>query len=325
MFLALIVAAASGGYVARRRGWGSPDWARPLMSWAIIGCDAPIALLAIWHLEIDADIWKVPVSGLLVGITVTLLGLTVARSRRLAPTEAGVFGLQAGMGNVGYTLGGLLCFGLWGMQGLAVEQMFCMMWPFFAFLYCFPVGRHYGDRAAGVNEKIPLTAYALRALGRSLADLRSLPLYCATAGLVLNLSTIVPPASIKSSHVIDVLMIVGICMQFGGIGMTLRASRIRTYWRFAAASGLMKFIVSPALMLGVAWAMGLRDMPLAVCVLLAAMPTAVYSVLIANVFGLNRDLANTTFILTHIVCLSVIAALMAVSHATGWTVTLPGQ
>ena len=53
--------------------------------------------------------------------------------------------------------------------------------------------------------------------------------------------------------------------------------------------------------------------------LLAAMPTAVYSVLIANVFKLNRDLADTTFILTHIVCLGLIVLALVAWWATGWS------
>jgi hypothetical protein len=318
VFFGLIAGSTLLGYAMRRKGWGRPEWSRPIMSWAIIGCDAPIALLSLWHLKILPGIWKVPVAGILVGVAVCLLGLLLARQRRMAPAEAAVFGIQGGMGNVGYTLGGFLCLGLWGMQGLAIEQMFCMMWPFFAFLICFPIGRHYGQIAAGVCENIPPATYALRTLGRSLGDLRSLPLYGAMAGLALNLSGLVPWPLIRDSHIIDILMFVGIFAQFGGIGMTLHAGRMPLYWRKSAGSGLLKFFVSPALMAAVAWAMGLAGTPLYVCLLLSAMPTAVYSVLMANLFGLNRDLANTTFILTHIVCLAMIVLAVVIHNATGW-------
>ena len=40
--------------------------------------------------------------------------------------------------------------------------------------------------------------------------------------------------------------------------------------------------------------------------MLSVMPTALYSVLIANLFRLNTDLANTTFLLTTLFCLAVI-------------------
>jgi predicted permease len=307
------------GYLARRKGWGRPEWSRPIMSGALIGCDAPIAFFSLWHLEINPEIWKVPVAGILVGVAVCLLGLAIARQRRIGPAEAALFGLQGGMGNVGYTLGGFLCFALWGWQGLAIEQMFCMMWPFFTFLICFPIGRHYGQVAAGVCENIPPATYALRTLGRSLGDLRSLPLYGATAGLALNLYGFIPWPLIKDSHIIDILIFIGIFAQFGSIGITLRASRVPLYWRKSVGSGLLKFFVSPALMLAVTLAMGLTGTPLYVCLLLSAMPTALYSVLMANLFGLNRDLANTTFILTHIVCLAMIVLALAVHSATGWS------
>ena len=67
-------------------------------------------------------------------------------------------------------------------------------------------------------------------------------------------------------------------------------------------------------MLGAALALGLSGMQLEVCVLLAAMPTAVYSILMANLFGLNRDLANTTFILTHAIAFAALVPGMAVWH-----------
>ena len=212
------------------------------------------------------------------------------------------------MGNVGYTLGGALCFALWGIQGLALEQMFCMMWPFFAFLFCFPIARHYGEQAAGspLGPRPPAWRYAAGILARSLTDLRSLPLYMVTLGLVLNVRGVAPPEAIRRWRVIDGLMVLGIFLQFGSVGLTVRVRRLAPFWKLALGTSALKFLVSPALMLGAALALGLSGVPLYVCVLLAAMPTALYSVLMANIFGLNKDLANATFILTHVAALVVI-------------------
>jgi predicted permease len=306
-FLGCILAAVGAGYLGRRAGWLNPAWARRTMSAAIIGCDAPIALVAIWFLQMDAAVWKVPVVGAGVGIVVCLLGLALARLRRMPPADAAVFGLQGGMGNVGYTLGGAVCFLLWGIQGLALEQIFCMMWPFFAFLFCFPIARHYGEIAGGAAcRTVTPLAYAARTLWQSLTDLRSLPLYAATAGVGLNLWGPAAPQQAKDWHLIDILMVLGIFIQFGSVGMTVRARQIPVHWKPALASCGLKFILSPALMLGAALLLGITGTPLYVCLLLAAMPTALYSVLMANLFSLNRDLANTTFIVTHAICLAVL-------------------
>ena len=309
LFTACIFAAVAGGYILRRLGVVKPEWAGRIMSGTIIGCDAPIACLAIWFLQIHRDVWMVPAAGLIVGVATCLAGLAVARWRKMQPADAAVFGLQAGMGNAGYTLGGVLAFVLWGIQGLAIEQMFCMMWPFFSFLFCFPIARYYAERASGVHEGGGLVAYAASALWRSLRDIRSLPLYTATLGLVLNLAGAPPPEPAREGHILDALMILGIFLQFGSVGMTVRAGRMVPYWKKALGSAAIKFCVSPLLMLGVTLAMGMAGAtdlrPMYVCVLLSAMPTALYSVLMANLFGLNRDLANTTFILTHAICFAV--------------------
>jgi len=314
VFLACIVAASVGGYVLKRLGWAKREWAPRLMSAAIIGVDSPIALLAVWHLAIQADVWKVPVAGAIVAVATSLAGLEIGRRLRLPPQDRAVFGLQGGMGNVGYTLGGALCFALWGIQGLALEQMFCMMWPFYAFLFCFPIARHYGERAAGapLEPRPSALRYAAGVLLRSLTDLRSLPLYMVTLGLVLNVRGVAPPETIRRWHVIDGLMVLGIFLQFGGVGLTVEARRLPAFWKPALGTAALKFILSPALMLGAALLLGLSGMPLHVCVLLAAMPTALYSVLMANLFGLNKDLANATFILTHAICLGLVLAAIIV-------------
>ncbi len=318
LFVACMVLAAGLGYGLRRAGLARRGWAKPVMSAAIIACDAPIAGLALWHLAIDADTWKIPVVGGAAAIAVSLLGLALAARLRLPRADQAVFGLQGGMGNVGYSLGGVLCLSLWGLQGLALEQMFCMMWPFYAFLFCFPLARHYGERAAletGAAEPAPhpprRSRYVLGILGRSLTDLRSLPLYLATAGLALNLAGVVPPAAIQRSHVIEVLIFTGIVLQFGGVGLTVRVGQMLRYAKLALGTAGIKFLVHPLVMLGAAWAAGLEGVPLAVCLLLAAMPSALYSVLMANLFGLNRDLANTTFVLTHAICLAAVVPILA--------------
>jgi len=319
VFLACIVAASVGGYALRRLGWAKREWAPRLMSAAIIGVDSPIALLAIWHLAIQADVWKVPVAGAIVAVATSLAGLEIGRRLRLPHQDRAVFGLQGGMGNVGYTLGGALCFALWGIQGLALEQMFCLMWPFYAFLFCFPIARHYGERAAGAAREPQPSAlrYAADVLLRSLTDLRSLPLYMVTLGLVLNVRGVAPPEAILRWRIIDGLMVLGIFLQFGGVGLTVEARRLPAFWKPALGTAALKFLLSPALMLGAVLLLGLSGMPLYVCLLLAAMPTALYSVLMANIFGLNKDLANATFILTHLVCLGLVLAAIIVWGAGG--------
>jgi len=319
VFLACIVAASVGGYVLKRLGWAKAEWAPSLMSAAIIGVDAPIALLSVWHLTVVAGVWKVPLAGGVVAVAASLAGLEIGRRLRLPPQDRAVFGLQGGMGNVGYTLGGALCFALWGIQGLALEQMFCVMWAFYAFLFCFPIARHYGEQAAGapLGPRPPAWRYAAGILLRSLTDLRSLPLYMVTLGLVLNVRGVAPPEAIRRWGVIDGLMVLGIFLQFGGVGLTVEARRLPAFWKPALGTAALKFLLSPALMLGAALLLGLSGVPLYVCVLLAAMPTALYSVLMANIFGLNKDLANTTFILTHAICLGLVLAAMVVWGASG--------
>ena len=116
------------------------------------------------------------------------------------------------------------------------------------------------------------------------------------------------------------LMVTGIVVQFGSVGMTLQARQLAASWRRALGSAAVKLVLSPVLMLGATLALGLAGEPLQVCLLLAAMPTALYSVLMAHLFGLNRDLANTTFVLTHALCLAAVAVTVLI-----WTLGGPAR
>ncbi len=321
VYMACIVAAIAGGYALSRLGWVRRDWAKPIMSFAIIACDAPIAWLSLWHLRIDPSVWKVPVAGGIAAMAVSLIGLGLGKRLGLGRADQALFGLQGGMGNVGYTLGGSICFALFGLQGLALEQMFCLMWPFYAFLFCFPLARHCGHQAAveaGRAEPVERPPGWWRTAGgvawRSLTDLRSLPLYLAVLGLGLNLGGRAPWPAIRRWHVIDTLMILGIFLQFGGVGMTVRVRKLWAHARLALATAGMKLVVHPLLMAATAAALGLSGLGLDVVLVLALMPTALYSVLMANLFGLNRDLANATFLLTHALVLAIVVPALAVVY-----------
>jgi predicted permease len=319
LFLGCIVCAMAGGYLARRTGLVKIEAASGIMTAAIIGVDAPVALFALWFLQIHPGVWKVPVAGFVVAVLVVLVGLEIARRRGMAVRDRLVFALQSGMGNVGYTMGGAIAFAVWGLQGLAVEQMFCMMWPFFSFLFCWPLAHHYADPVEATDQgpRHADIAYALRILGKSLADLRSLPIYLATLGLILNLAGATPPRRVADWHVLDALMVIGIFMQFGSVGLTVRVSRLAAWWKPAVGSAALKFLLSPVLMLAAVLALGMTGEPLKVCLMLSFMPTALYSVLIANLFRLNTDLANTTFLFTTVFCLAVIVPAIALLSRAG--------
>jgi predicted ABC-type transport system involved in lysophospholipase L1 biosynthesis ATPase subunit len=62
VFLACIVVAMAGGYLARRSGLLRIEWAGSIMSAAIVLVDAPVALFALWLLHIDRGITLVVIT-----------------------------------------------------------------------------------------------------------------------------------------------------------------------------------------------------------------------------------------------------------------------
>ncbi len=101
------------------------------------------------------------------------------------------------------------------------------------------------------------------------------------------------------------------------IGLTLHLSRLKHYVAECASLSAIKFIVSPIAAIGLialVQAAGLHLDHLRINVMLveSAMPTAVFAVVAANLYGLNARLASLLFVVNTVVFLAVVLpAIMA--------------
>ena len=84
------------------------------------------------------------------------------------------------------------------------------------------------------------------------------------------------------------------------IGVTLAAYDLRGRWRGALGIGAVKLLVLPAAVLVVArWGFGLQGVPLAVVVMLAAMPTGSNALIFAQRYGaLQAEVTAATVLST---------------------------
>ena len=82
------------------------------------------------------------------------------------------------------------------------------------------------------------------------------------------------------------------------IGVTIRLSAIRKHVSEYFSVSLQKFLILPLLGLGLSYLFGLGDLSRKVVFILATMPAAINSIVIVNVFNLDRDLTNSLFLVT---------------------------
>jgi len=148
---------------------------------------------------------------------------------------------------------------------------------------CFPllmtvgvlVARHYGTDRTPENPVVTLVKVP--------------PLWAAAGAVALNLSGVVPPAALGDlladvSDSVPALMLLA-------LGMGLTWGRFR--WGLLPAVGLvavLQLAVQPALVAGLAGAVGLAGAPLQAVVLEAAMPTMILGVVLCDRYGLDTAL-----------------------------------
>jgi predicted permease len=136
------------------------------------------------------------------------------------------------------------------------------------------------------------------------------------AGLVFNLAGLTLPALVD-----DVLQLLGqavvpLCLVL--IGLSLAAYGVRGVVHGAAAMSLLKLLLAPALVLGVAhWGLGLTGLPLAVVVMAAALPVGSNSLIFAQRYGTLEAEATAAIVFSTVAFVVTAPLWLAILHTIG--------
>ena len=289
------------GYLARKLKLVSPSIGPIIMNWLIIGPATAISFLATWVVEIVPDLKWLPVVGFLISMIMLPPSIFLGKILRLKKRGLGSFVLTSAMSNMGYTGGGMVLFFLLGEQAYARSLVYLIYWNLFVFLVCFPLANHYSSGMYGGGIKGYL---------RSIIDIRCLPLVGLFTGLALNMAGSVRPETFNV--VIKILVSSASFVSFFSIGVTLFFSTFGRYIKIVPVSMLAKFILSPLIGLGLLYLLGITGLSAKVVMVLVSCPVAVYSLMIANIFDLEKDLANCMFVVSTVIFFLGIVPVLAV-------------
>jgi len=297
----LLFYGALGAGVVLRSGRG---WSPRIMRWTIILLEPWLFLYSLWVMDLSRVSHYAPIPIIAVALILLPLLLTRPLARRLLPqrTSQGSFVLAASFSNIGTTGGAFLCYLLFGQPGLSLSYLFLLPYPFLIFTLGFSLAKHYSCD----DCHLTLRDYVQATLRDPVS---ALPLFAMAAGLALNYYGIRPP--VGSASVVDVLIRADLVIMCLAIGMTLNPPALRRDWAPIAANAAVKFLALPALTTVAAWIIygSLAPVPAKVLVIQSAMPSAIYSVITANLFNLDRELANTLWITTTLLLAPIALAL----------------
>lgn len=128
---------------------------------------------------------------------------------------------------------------------------------------------------------------------------------------VVPLASVSHPAWIDDWHLVGLLVILNNATKFFAIGLTLRLSRTKDYLSPLVSLSLIKFVaatIAAAALIWLAMAADLQLGPLRINVMLveSAIPSAVFAVVAAGLYGLSARLASSLFVISSAVFLAVV-------------------
>ncbi len=300
------------GYLLRKRGLVHEDRSRPLHFGTMVFIWSPTALFSIWRMPLEPQVlWLFAVQLLLVA-GVGLGSIPLARLIGCDRRQVGVMATAAGLGNIGLTLGAYLCYCLIEPrhEALAYAMGLTIIMHVLGVIVLFPVCRWFGEAEPGDRSVAWLILV-------NLVDVRSLAVHFALLGLILAVLAVPFPQQVEDYYVLDALFWLGGLGTYLGIGLRLRLADTFRFMPHNALLALIRFILNPLLILLLLLLTQLTPMPLTgaaweVVLLQAFMPTAVMTVMLANLFHLDTRLASMTWVWNTLIFLVLVLPVLLV-------------
>jgi hypothetical protein len=291
-FAALIVGATLAGYVARRRGL-SERLAELLMTLVAVCGYSTVGLLSVWVTPLQgSDVW-LPVLGALHVAIMTGLALAASRYASHDPQLRGVMAVAGGIGNTGFTMGGFVCWILFGDQGLGKTGIYGIMWAFMIVGVTYPLARRF-SRTGGPAKPF------VRLLIESLLDYRSIGLPMIVLGMLLSAWQVPRPLWVDEYRVVDILTYGTTALAYFAIGLRLHFTSLWPLRRLIAVLAGVRFVLALGVAVVLVYLAGLSPWPLApvslwVFLICSFCPTAVTGVAVCNMFNLRPREASVLF------------------------------
>ena len=297
ILVAIQVVPLGVGWATKERGIARKAWARPLSRFVIYFFNTGVCFLAAWYLPRDfgalAVVRLVAIS-VLFGGCITVAGMLMGRLHRHSGRERGVYIIGSALSNYGFTLGGFICYIFFRERGLSLQTIYILPLVAYIYLVWFPIGRYYGDEVETVG---PLASFVA-----AFSEITSLPLAGAFVGLALNRGLGVAPPDLPAwagtalSWTTALLVYAGTITSMFCIGITLELGSVLKYRAENASICVTKFLVGPVIGYALATLLGASGIERQVVVILSCVPVGIFTSFAANLFGLNRDLANSLFV-----------------------------
>jgi len=276
----------------------------------LLGLNPIILLGAFWGAKLDnIKLYFLPLLGVLTLILGGILAVTFAKIRKLNHQQEGAMFVSGSFSNLG-NFGLLFCFLFLGEESIMYVALFRLFEELFYYMVAFPIAKSFGERAKGKAGRDSF-------LTKVLTDpFIMITLSVVLIGILLNMSALQKPHffSILNTFLVPLAAF----LLVAPIGFNMKLNVINKYIKEGIALCLIKFVVVPIVITSFSYFLGLGEihngLVLKVIFLLAAMPSAVSSLIPPQLFQLDIDLANSNWIVNTGVLFLMLPILYFVVH-----------
>ncbi|WP_432797309.1 AEC family transporter [Poriferisphaera sp. WC338] len=303
-FTVFNIASFFAGYVTRRKNWLNADVSRRIHFHTVAWIWSAAVLLSLWRFPFQAqDYWLLAIIPLMVAVPAFAV-IPICQHLSMPRSRIGVMACACGMGNMGFTLGAYLCYVMLSppANALAYGIAAVSMMQISSTIMLYPIARYFGRH---LEDDQPLWIMMIKSF-----DLRAMPLYAAVIGLLLARFGPPAPLVLWDYNLMDIIFYLGAFGAIYGIGMRVHVSDWKRYLPEHILLAAMKFLFIPVLAWGMLQAINTTalktdDLFNSVIIIESFMPTALMTVMMANMFHLDTRLASSAWLINTVLFLVI--------------------
>lgn len=244
---------------------------------------------AFWILRIkDLRLIIIPVLGLSALVLGGLLGYLAGKIMKLSKPKIGSLFVSASFTNIG-SFGGLICFVFFGEVSYAFVSMYKIFEEIYYYAIGFPIAKAHGPIEQKNNSILTLILdpYILATLSSIILGISLNKIGIIRPSIYSEINTFLIPTS-------SLLLVIT-------VGYKMRIRAVKSYIKESLVVSVIKFAIIPITISSIAYLVGLGEisdgLPLKVIIILSAMPPAFNSLIPPQIYGLDVDLANSSWLL----------------------------
>jgi len=287
----------TAGYFYKKKLKDGEKISQILLKLVIVLLNPVINFFAIWGMQnLTLKLLMLPLIGIILTIFLFIPGLIIPRLLNLNRKQKGSFVLCTLISNIGYTMGGFLCYVFLGQEGYALSAIYMLYGFMLIYLVAFPLARYYSStKNQGVfiiikrNFTEPITA---------------IPIFGLFMGFLFQYIKIPYPEA--GSVILKYTIPAGTFGAFFAVGMKISFPPIRKFIKILSALALIKFLYNPIICQVTANVFSLPVLYKKVIFIESVMPVGIYSLIIALIYKLDEDIAKAGWVYTTIVAIILI-------------------